>query len=220
MITLAIDTATPDLVVGLVEGDENPTALAGRAISDARGHNERLVPAVVELLDEAGLSFGDLGRVVVGRGPGPFTGLRVGMAAAAAIAQARGIPVYQALTHDAIAAGLGPDEGRVLVVTDARRREVYWALYEGGRRVAGPGVGKPAELDVAADKVAGEERLAALLGGGLADLPRLEAALTPEGLVAAADLGAEPGPLEPAYLRRPDAAVPPPPKRVLGGDER
>ena len=220
MITLAIDTATENLVVGLVEGEERPRVLAGRAISDARGHNERLVPAVVELLGEAGLGFGDLGRVVVGRGPGPFTGLRVGMAAAAAIGQARGIPVYQALTHDAIALGLAPGSGRVLVVTDARRREVYWALYEDGRRVAGPGVGKPAELDVAADRVAGEERLAAALGGALAGLPRLDANLSPEGLVAAADLDGEPGPLEPAYLRRPDAAVPPPPKRVLGEDER
>ena len=103
MLVLAIDTATTDLVAGLVEvrdgqQPQSAGALAERVVA-TRSHNELLVPTVVELLAEAGCEFSDLDAVVVGCGPGPFTGLRVGMATASAIGQALGIPVHGVCTH-------------------------------------------------------------------------------------------------------------------------
>ena len=92
---------------------------------------ERLTPNVLAALSDAGLGMADLGAVVTGCGPGPFTGLRVGMATAAAFGHALGLPVFGVCSLDAI----GIDTtGEVLVVTDARRREVYWARYRDGTR--------------------------------------------------------------------------------------
>lgn len=204
MPILAIDTATTDLVAGVVEG----TGVGARTLAGAcvptRAHNETLVPEITRLLGEAGIGFADLEAVVVGCGPGPFTGLRVGMATASALGQALGVPVHGVCTHDAVAAGLGGD---ALVVTDARRREVYWARYAGGARVDGPDVCKPADL--ASPPVA-----VLSVPPGLAEQVAVEArevtyaAPTPAGLVAAADFSAASGPLVPLYLRRPDAVPP------------
>lgn len=202
MLVLALDTATTDLVAGIVDDGH---VLAQSAVA-TRAHNEMLVPEVNRLLVEAGKTYADLDAVVVGCGPGPFTGLRVGMATASAFGQALNIPVHGVCTHDAVGTQL---EGSVLVVTDARRREVYWARYENGRRVAGPDVCKPAEL-------ATEPVDVLSVPGNLADQLQVDAGEvtylppTPEGLVAAADLNAEPAPLVPLYLRRPDAAEPKP----------
>lgn len=202
MPILAIDTATTDLVAGVVEGTGART-LAGACVP-TRAHNETLVPEITRLLGEAGIGFADLEAVVVGCGPGPFTGLRVGMATASALGQALGVPVHSVCTHDAVAAGLGGD---ALVVTDARRREVYWARYSGGARVDGPDVCKPADL--ASPPVA-----VLSVPPGLAEQVAVEArevtyaAPTPAGLVAAADFSAASGPLVPLYLRRPDAVPP------------
>lgn len=182
---LALDTSTPAVVAGVVR--RSPLAvLAERVIVDGHGHAERLTPNVVAALDAAGLQMAALDAVVVGCGPGPFTGLRVGMATAAAFGHALGVPVYGVCSLDAIGV---QTTGEALVITDARRREVYWARYRDGARVHGPGVNAPA--DVPAD---GSER-------------RIEfAAPTPAGLVTAvADWEASPGPLVPLYLRRPDA---------------
>ena len=142
---------------------------------------------------------------MVGCGPGPFTGLRVGMATAQALGQALGIPVYGVVTHDAVAKGV--DAQSALIVTDARRREVYWARYENGQRVAGPDVVKPAELDcppVAFCSV--PEQLAAQLSVDADEVTYLPPRTA--GLVAAADFSAPPAPLVPHYLRRPDAVPP------------
>lgn len=200
MLVIALDTATTDLVAGIVDGDR---VLAQTCVA-TRAHNERLMPEITGLLQQANVKFADLGAVVVGCGPGPFTGLRVGMATASALGQALGIPVHGVCTHDAVAAELGGD---ALVVTDARRREVYWARYAKGARVAGPDVCKPADLDSpAVDVVSVPEQLAQLL---LVDAPSVTyQPPTPAGLVAAADLAAEPEPLVPLYLRRPDAVPP------------
>ncbi|WP_460490683.1 tRNA (adenosine(37)-N6)-threonylcarbamoyltransferase complex dimerization subunit type 1 TsaB, partial [Corynebacterium nasicanis] len=142
MLVLAIDTSTPDLVTGLV--DTSSGRAHDRVIPGTRAHNEQLTPTVRALLAEADVTFADLGAIVVGCGPGPFTGLGVGMASAAAFGDALGIPVHGVCSHDAIARRLPP--GAALVATDARRREIYWATYAEGERSGGPGVDKPAEL--------------------------------------------------------------------------
>ncbi|OBK83795.1 bifunctional tRNA (adenosine(37)-N6)-threonylcarbamoyltransferase complex dimerization subunit type 1 TsaB/ribosomal protein alanine acetyltransferase RimI [Mycolicibacter sinensis] len=199
---LTIDTATPAVTAGVVALDETDrrTVLAERVTLDARAHAERLTPNVLAALVDAGLSMTDLAAVVVGCGPGPFTGLRVGMASAAAYGHALGIPVLGVCSLDAIGVCT---TGAALVVTDARRREVYWARYRDGIRVAGPAVSAPAAVDPGdALAVAGSQAHA-----GLFDLPTLDVSYpTPAGLVAAVrDWDADPAPLVPLYLRRPDA---------------
>lgn len=200
MLVLALDTATTDLVAGIVDGDR---VLAETAVA-TRAHNETLMPEITRLLGEAGVEFTDLGAIVVGCGPGPFTGLRVGMSTASALGQALSIPVHGVCTHDAVAASLSEE---ALVVTDARRREVYWARYSGGKRVAGPDVCKPADLSSpTVDVVSVPSSLAELLP---IDAQRVTyQPPTPAGLVSVADLDAQPEPLVPLYLRRPDAVPP------------
>ena len=184
MHVLALDTATPAFTVGIVDTDSG-IVLARRDRVHARGHAEVLVPYLLECLAEAGLRREDLGAVVVGCGPGPFTGLRVGMATGAAFGDALGIPVHGVCSLDAIAHG---EEGDVVVVTDARRKEVYWARYSDGARVEGPGVVKPAELNTDGARI-------------------VEGSPDPASLVAVAEalFGTDPQALVPLYLRRPDA---------------
>jgi tRNA threonylcarbamoyl adenosine modification protein YeaZ len=198
-LVLAIDTATPAVTAGVVRrGPSGDDVLAERMTLDARAHAERLTPNVLGAMADADLAMADLDAVVVGCGPGPFTGLRVGMATAAAYGHALDIPVYGVCSLDAIG---GDTVGDVLVVTDARRREVYWARYHAGARVAGPDVASPKDVPADADAVAGSPDHVALF-----DLPRLAAARpTASGLVRAVDWSCEPGSLVPLYLRRPDA---------------
>jgi tRNA threonylcarbamoyl adenosine modification protein YeaZ len=200
-IILAIDTATPAVTAGIVKLD-GFEVLAERVTVDARAHAEQLTPNVLAALADAGLTVDDLGAVVVGCGPGPFTGLRVGMATAAAYGHALGIPVHGVCSLDAIGVETAATTGEILVVTDARRREVYWARYRDGVRIDGPAVDAPADVPAGADAVVGSPEHAALF-----DLPRLAAVYpTAAGLVrAVADWKAEPAPLIPLYLRRPDA---------------
>ncbi len=201
-ILLTLDTATPAVTAAVVARDDSgqATLLARRITVDARAHAEMLTPNAVSAVAEAGLTMADLDGVVVGCGPGPFTGLRVGMATAAAYGHALGVPVYGVCSLDAIGV---LTTGEVLVVTDARRREVYWARYRDGQRVDGPAVDAAADVPVDGVRaVAGSPEHV-----GLFELPALEADHpTPVGLVAAvADWTAEPAPLVPLYLRRPDA---------------
>lgn len=208
-IVLALDTATAAVTAGVVRLPD--AVLAERVTVDARAHAERLTPNVLAALHDAGLAMGDLDAVVVGCGPGPFTGLRVGMATAAAYGHALGIPVHGVCSLDAIG---GRTTGQVLVVTDARRREVYWARYHDGVRVTGPAVASAADVDPgAAQAVAGSPAHAALF-----DLPVLEPERpSPAGLVAAVDdWDVAPAPLVPLYLRRPDAKPPPGDPVTLG----
>ncbi len=199
-VILAIDTATPAVTAGVVRrGESSVDVLAERVTVDARAHAEQLTPNVVAALADAGFTVDDLDAVVVGCGPGPFTGLRVGMATAAAYAHALGIPVHGVCSLDAI----GVDTtGDALVVTDARRREVYWARYRDGLRVDGPAVNAAADVPPGADAVAGSPEHAALFG-----LPRLAAVYpSASGLTRALrDWTVPPAPLVPMYLRRPDA---------------
>jgi tRNA threonylcarbamoyl adenosine modification protein YeaZ/ribosomal-protein-alanine acetyltransferase len=199
VIVLALDTATPAVTAGVVRRDAGEHVLAEHVTVDARAHAETLTPNILAALAESGQAMADLDAVVVGCGPGPFTGLRVGMATAAAVGHALDIPVYGACSLDAIGVRT---RGDVLVVTDARRREVYWARYRDGIRIEGPAVNAAADVACeGATAVAGSADHAAMF-----PLPRLDAEHpTPVGLVRAVDWTADPGPLVPLYLRRPDA---------------
>ncbi|HET9118127.1 MAG TPA: tRNA (adenosine(37)-N6)-threonylcarbamoyltransferase complex dimerization subunit type 1 TsaB [Pseudonocardiaceae bacterium] len=219
MLVLALDTATSAVTAGLLRlpAAGPPELLAERVSVNARAHGELLMPSVGEVLASAGVSMRDLDAVVCGVGPGPFTGLRVGMVTAAALGDALGIPVYPVCSLDAIAYRSGPGSP-LLVITDARRREVYWACYDSsGMRVDGPHVSRPEDLPLAGvSRVAGG---AAALGSPAT--PRCQSEPChpdPAALVAvvAAALRAHapPGPFTPLYLRRPDAIEPGPAKRV------
>ena len=205
---LALDTATPAVTAGVVRLDGTDcTVLAERVTVDARAHAERLTPNVLAALADTGLAMTDLDAVVVGCGPGPFTGLRAGMATAAAYGHALSIPVHGVCSLDAI----GVDStGELLVVTDARRREVYWARYRDGVRTAGPAVNAPADVKPGtAHTVAGSPEHAARFGLPVCGPVRP----TPAGLVRAMTMRAgpvcdwpdDPAPLVALYLRRPDA---------------
>jgi tRNA threonylcarbamoyl adenosine modification protein YeaZ len=168
-ISLAIDTSTSRTVVGLLDGEK---VLFEKFAEGATDHGR----AVSELVAQALLDNPAPEQVVVGMGPGPFTGLRVGIAFARTFAFSREIPVIGVCSLDAIDAG----KSDYTVAIDARRKEIYWARYEGGKRVEGPAVNKPDEVE-----------------NFLLDLyPNVSS------LVRLAQLQNE---SEPFYLRRPDA---------------
>ena len=224
MIILAIDTATADLIVGVAECDaeagpsKTSINVLAESVVSTRAHAEHLVPSAAGVLSRAGMSFEKLDAVVVGCGPGPFTGLRVGMASASAFGQALNIPVHGVVTHDAAALLAGGS--RVLVVTDARRREVYSALYEKRQRVAGPEVCAPADLQSVFDGLSQAPLDVLSVPAHLADQVQQSLSVPvgevtyiaprTKGLIAAADLSRSPAPLVPHYLRRPDAQAPAP----------
>lgn len=142
---LALDTATSDVSVA-VAWDCSEVA---RRVAARRRTGVLLAPAVREAVAAAGLRPGDLEAVAVGVGPGPYTSLRAGITFAKATGLALGIPVIGACTLDVVARGLtsarSGSAADAVVALDARRREVYWARYDGsGRRIAGPLVGPPA----------------------------------------------------------------------------
>lgn len=173
MLVLVIDTATPYVTAGLVDVTSRDTIRArfNRSVRDSRAHNEVLTPFIMECCDEVGVTPSDLDAVIVGVGPGPFTGLRVGMATAAAFGDALDIPVIGVCSLDGLAWNAVTDapqhEGEMIIVaTDARRREVYWATYRisDGHpvRVTEPEVTRPTDVDVseAADVPAQQPSLA------------------------------------------------------------
>jgi tRNA threonylcarbamoyl adenosine modification protein YeaZ len=217
VLALALDTSSAACGVALIQLDaaSEPAVLGRSDVEGARRHGEVLAPSVNAVLDGAAVRPTDLAGVVVGLGPGPFTSLRVGIVTAAAMGHALGIPVHGVCSLDGL---LDARPGRVAAVGDARRREVYWAVYEDGVRVDGPYVG-PAHhvVEAGVHRVVGAG--AELYRDQLADLavegPRYPdpvrlAALAGPKLIA----GAPGDPLVPMYLRHPDAAVPGPPKQV------
>ena len=221
MLVLALDTATPASTAALVEVTaDRLTGVAERRTVDPRAHGEKLAPEIAAALAQAGVRPRDLGAIVAGLGPGPYTGLRVGLATAASMAQALDIPAYGVCSLDGLGRAAGP--GRVLVATDARRKEIYYAVYADGERVTGPEVAKPADVvPIVAgqvDRIAGE---GALKYGDLFGVPVEEHLLYPPGAalvaLAAARIreGAPGEPLTPLYLRRPDAVEPAGRKSVL-----
>ncbi|MCF3123025.1 tRNA (adenosine(37)-N6)-threonylcarbamoyltransferase complex dimerization subunit type 1 TsaB [Streptomyces arenae] len=209
MLLLALDTATPAVTVALHDGS---SVVSESSQVDARRHGELLLPAVDRVLADAGLRLDAVTGIVVGVGPGPYTGLRVGLMTADTFGLALGVPVHGVCTLDGLAYASGIDSGPFVVATDARRKEVYWARYDDVRtRAGGPAVDRPADI---ADEVAG---LPAVGAGALLYPDTFPDARAPEHVSAAAlaSLAAErlaageellePRPL---YLRRPDAQVP------------
>jgi tRNA threonylcarbamoyl adenosine modification protein YeaZ len=180
VLLLAIDTSTTAITVALHDGDR---VLAEATTLDARAHAEHLAPGLHEVLTTAGASPGDVTDVVVGIGPGPFTGLRVGIVTGHTFAAALGIPVRGLCSLDALAheTWLGGHRGDLLVATDARRKEVYAAHYvlddEDAMRVAGPVVDKATNLsqDWRAMPAAGRGPL--LYPGAFTEAPAPAAAL-------------------------------------------
>ncbi|HEV7825837.1 MAG TPA: tRNA (adenosine(37)-N6)-threonylcarbamoyltransferase complex dimerization subunit type 1 TsaB [Mycobacteriales bacterium] len=225
MLVLLVDTSSAAVTAGVGEvRDGHCRVLAHRSVLDGKKHGEALAPLVTACLTSAGAVPADLGAVVADVGPGPFTGLRVGLVTAAAFADALGIPAYGVCSLDALAAAVADDGPPFLVATDARRREVYWALYGGtGERLTEPAVSKPALVaGLAAERGArravgaGARLYADVLGLPLSgpDHPDVESLLSlAASRVTAA---APPEPLTPLYLRRPDAVEPAARKSVLG----
>ena len=215
MFVLAIDTSSPAVTAGVVAVGDEIALLAVRAQVSPRGHGELLTPSIAGCLADAGIAPADLSAIVAGLGPGPYTGLRVGLVTAAALAHARDIPAYGVCSLDAIGAACA-DEPNLLVATDARRREVYWARYRGGSRVDGPHVDKPAH--VARDTITAVAGAAAELYPWPELARRPEFHPEPQWLVQLAvdriHTGADSEPLAPLYLRRPDAVLPGAPKQV------
>jgi tRNA threonylcarbamoyl adenosine modification protein YeaZ len=216
VLVLAIDTSTAATTAELVEVDDTSVqSRAVRQVVDARGHGEHLAPLIEAALAEAMITPGDLSALVVGIGPGPFTGLRVGLVTAAVMADTLGVPVYGLCSLDGLVA---PERsGRVLAATDARRREVYWATYVDGTRARGPEVAAPADVptaDLDETTGAGAELYTDVLG-----LP-YDGGRYPSGLTLVSRAidriraAAPSDPLTPLYLRRPDAVPPGAPKPV------
>nr|MDT0661112.1 tRNA (adenosine(37)-N6)-threonylcarbamoyltransferase complex dimerization subunit type 1 TsaB [Micromonospora sp. DSM 115978] len=249
MLVLVVDSSTPAVAVALAEVSTDGVVLrAERGKVDARAHGELLAPQVEAVLAEVGARPRDLTAIVAGTGPGPFTGLRVGLVTAVSMGQALTIPTYGVCSLDAIGwaatvgsgatasapaladpAVVGPPEvvavpDRVLVATDARRREIYWAVYLGtGERVAGPDVGAPAAVadrasELAASAAVGEgaQRYADQLGLPLLPGPAHPPPYALAVLAAPRVRAGAPGePLTPLYLRRPDAVAATARKTVL-----
>ena len=157
MNVLGLDTSTAASAACVLRADGAAFEVVppSARLADRARHARELLPAVVEAMERSGLSWSDLDAVAVGVGPGTFTGLRVGVTTARALGQAHGLELRPVSSLDALAAGAGHDP--VLALIDARRGEVFAALYERGARLWGPWVGPPAEL---------LERLPALLEPG------------------------------------------------------
>jgi len=208
-VLLAFDTATPHVTVALHDGD---AVVATYESGESMRHGEMLAPGIQRVLDDAGAKAADLTAIAVGVGPGPFTGLRVGLVTARTLAFVREIPVHGVCSLDILGAA-GADAGldEFVVATDARRKEVYLASYAGGRRVRGPEVIKPvhAKTDLPVIGRGGVLYPDAFPDGRAPEHP-LASVLCDVVLSRRFEI-VEP---EPLYLRRPDAAEPGKPKRV------
>ena len=214
MLVLAIDTSSAAVTAAVVDVSPDEVAVrAQRVTLNSRGHGEFLAPALAECLAEAGAVPGDLGAIVAGTGPGPFTGLRVGLVTASVMADVLGVATYGVCSLDAIA---GSHVGPLFVATDARRKEIYWARYLDGVRIEGPDVSRPADVVAGSGAMAGAgARLYAdVLGRSLIDRDFPSAAALVQRAADRIRAGAPTELLTPLYLRRPDAVEPGPPKVV------
>jgi tRNA threonylcarbamoyl adenosine modification protein YeaZ len=202
-LVLALDTSV-DVRVGVAR---DGVVLARRHVADTRQHVEQLMPLVSESLADAGAGPSELDVLCIGLGPGPFTGLRVGVVAAQVLASVHRTRLHGVCSLDVLAMAANRT-GDFVVASDARRKEVYWARYRGGNglpvRLDGPHVSAPEalpELPVLGPGVAAyRDRL------GARPLPDGPSAVD-AGLLAARGADLPSAGIEPLYLRRPDAAV-------------
>ncbi len=228
MLVLGFDTAAGAVSAALHDGHQ---VVAAAFTVDARRHAELLTPMIAKVMADAGAARGDLTAVAVGVGPGPYTGLRIGVMTARVLGSVLDIPVYGVCSLDVIAAAVATQDAEFLVATDARRREVYWARYAAADTTAagaggagrdrgwvatrsdGPAVGR-------ADSIPGATQLAVAGAGGQL-YPEAFATMIgpahPDARTLCEIVVGHRAPLlapEPLYLRRPDAREPGPPKRV------
>ena len=212
---LALDTATPSTSVALIH---DGVVLANRAHRDPRRHAEVLAGFIDEVMTESRFALSDLAGIAVGVGPGAFTGLRVGLMTARALAMTLSVPVHGVVTLDALAFEARLQEP-FAVVTDARRREVFWARYDrDGARVTGPSVDTPADV------VAEVGHLPCVGAGATPFAEQFDDIREPDlpsagalGLFASNSLanGGSLLPPDPLYLRRPDVSPASATKSVL-----
>jgi tRNA threonylcarbamoyl adenosine modification protein YeaZ len=217
---LAFDTSSAAVTVALA----TPTGeiVASSTTVDALRHGELLAPAIAAALESAGVTPRDLTGIAVGVGPGPFTGLRVGLVTARTMGEILGIEVSGVCSLD-ILARQSSLSLPVAVATDARRKEIYWALYDGPaadgsrRRLEGPAVDKPAEV---AHVLSGLPVIGrgAVLYADVLGVAAAEVAEYPSADVLAAGVATRTLEIvapEPLYLRRPDVTMSAGPKSVL-----
>jgi tRNA threonylcarbamoyl adenosine modification protein YeaZ len=192
---LAVDSSL-GTSVAVVSGEGR--ILAECSSDDGRGHAENIGALLRDVLRDAGVKPSELTHVVMGVGPGPFTGLRVGMAAAEAFALSRSLSLFPVVSHDAEA----HERGDVVIVTDARRGEVAFSVYQGDsvqRRVLGPALARPEKLDEELGAYSALQRIQVecISAGKLGQVANsyLAAGVSPESR-------------SPQYLRAPDVTVP------------
>ncbi|MFJ4037444.1 tRNA (adenosine(37)-N6)-threonylcarbamoyltransferase complex dimerization subunit type 1 TsaB [Microbacterium sp. NPDC090007] len=209
---IGIDTSLGTAVAAIARDGE---VLADESSDNALGHAE----IIGDLLRRAASVVAEPTHVAIGMGPGPFTGLRVGIATARVYALGRGIPAVPVPSHDGVALGLllsdalsGTETGRFAVVTDARRKEFAFSIYEGldddglPVRLADAALSPRDDLDATLE-AAGARRY---------DATRVSAAMIALAAARALDAGRTLAGTEPLYLRRPDVVAAHAPKRVSG----
>lgn len=213
-LTLAVDTSA-SVQVGLAS---DSTILAANGVDDSRRHVEQLTPLINTTLSDAGCSIRQVATILVGVGPGPFTGLRVGIATARALGAALGVDVRGVCSLDVLAAqwwASNPASSEFVICSDARRRELYWARYganqqqPAGERLEGPRVSTPdalPALPVGGPGTDVHSMITAVPGAPT----KLDAGMLAMVGARLADAG-----IEPLYLRSPDAAPPGRRKSVL-----
>lgn len=222
MLVLAIDTSTAAVTAVVAECNAGEARVLGLATHmGAQDHGEQLAVMIDQALSQAALNPPQIEAIVVGVGPGPFTGLRVGLVAARVMGHALDVEVHGICSLDALAAtalvnGLvtREEDATFAVASDARRREIYWATYsitadDRAGRTDGPYVSKAADLPEVV-------RLGSAIGRGTDiyvetfGVPRAPFEPSPQGLAQAAawalDSATTTSP-EPMYLRRPDAVA-------------
>ncbi|WP_458115425.1 tRNA (adenosine(37)-N6)-threonylcarbamoyltransferase complex dimerization subunit type 1 TsaB [Arthrobacter sp. D2-10] len=216
MLILSLDTSAAASAAVVRDG----VVLQRFASTDTRSHAEVLAPAVERLLADAGVAGTALDAIVVGVGPGPFTGLRAGIATARMLAFVWNVPLHGVMSLDAVALDAGHPEGEFAVATDARRKEVYWARYRAASPLPelldGPHVGRAETVPELPVYGRGAGIYADRLPG-----PAAATELTPDAaaLALVADRTLAAGgtlrPTTPLYLRESDAKVPGPRKKAL-----
>ncbi len=220
MILVGIDTATPSTVAGVLLEDGRVVEARDDPADGSRGnHAARVLPLLEDALAEAGVAWDDVERIAIGVGPGGFTGLRIGIATARALAQARGLPLAPVSSLAALAAGAGG--GPVAAVLDARRGEAFAGVWDGDRELLAPAALAPGALaerllglDVALQAVGdGAVRFRQELEGAGVAVPVDGSAVHRIAAAPLCRLGAAADPADrdrllPDYRREPDAKPP------------
>jgi tRNA threonylcarbamoyladenosine biosynthesis protein TsaB len=222
VILVAIDTATPATVAGVLLADGRVVEARDDPVEGSRGeHAARVLVLLEQAMDAAAVAWGDVERIAVGVGPGGFTGLRIGIATARALAQGHGLPLAGVGSLEALAGGVADRGGPVAAVIDARRGEVFAGVWEGGHELMAPAALAP---DALARRLAALEGEVQAVGDGAV---RFRQELEGAGVTVPADgaavhritaaplcrLGAAQEPVErdgllPDYRREPDAKPP------------